>query len=103
MIAIATANQAITAPSGFTEVRQQPTIARSTAGAAGGIRLAVFGRDNDGTGTTVSIADSGNHQYAVGIVLRKSGDDVLEVTASAGNNVADRDKLHIRRRHYDRR
>lgn len=87
LVAIATANQAITAPSGFTEVSSSPQ-SRGTAGAAGGIRLAVFEKDSDGTETTVSIADSGNHQYAVGIVLRKSGDDVLEVTASAGNNVA---------------
>ena len=59
--------------------------ARQARRAASGL-LSSEGQRRDRT--TVSIADSGNHQYAVGIVLRKSGDDVLEVTASAGNNVA---------------
>lgn len=87
LIAVATANEAIAAPSGFSEISSSPQ-SRGTAAAAGGIRLAVFAKDSDGTETTISIADSGNHQYAVGAVLRKSADDILEITATAGGNAA---------------
>ena len=88
VIGIASANEAITAPSGFTEIANSPQ-SRGTAAAAGGIRLAVFqANSEDIASDTVSIADSGNHTYAVGIVLRKSALDNLEITATAGNNVA---------------
>lgn len=88
VVAIASANQTIVAPSGFTETAGSPQ-SRGTADAAGGIRLAVFqANGEDIASDTVSIADSGNHTYAVGIVLRKSALDNLEITATAGNNVA---------------
>jgi len=87
IIAIASANETIAAPSGYTETASSPQ-SRGTAAAAGGIRLALFEKTSDGTETTVSIADSGNHTYAVGFVLRKSALDTLVIDASAGNNVA---------------
>lgn len=85
-IAVETANEVISAPSGFTEV---PTVSpqfRGTAAAAGGVRITLFDKVSDGTETTVTIADSGDHQYAVGFVFRGTGGASIE--ASAGNNEA---------------
>lgn len=86
-IAVATANEAIATPTGFTQTASSPQF-RGTAALAGGIRLAVFEKTSDGAETTVSIADSGNHQYAVGIVVRKASGSSLSIDATAGNNVA---------------
>lgn len=82
-LAVTTANQALSAPSGFTEVSSSPQ-SMGTAGAAGGVRLYVFEKTSDGTETTVSIGDSGSFQYAVGIVVRKSADDEVAIDASNG-------------------
>lgn len=87
-VAVATANQAIAAPSGFTEVPTVSPQSRGTAAAAGGIRLALFERVSDGTETTVSIADSGNHQYAVGFVVRPATGQTIAIEASAGKKAA---------------
>lgn len=87
IVAVMTANQAMTAPSGFTEPAESPQ-SRGTAGAATGVRLSVYEKVSDGTETTVTIADSGDIQYAVGIVIRKSSGTGVSVEAGAGNNVA---------------
>lgn len=86
-IAIASANQAITAPGGFTEVANSPQF-RGTAAAIGGIRLALFQKTGDGTETTVSIADPGDHVYAVGFVIRPKAGESIAVDVSAGKNAA---------------
>lgn len=86
-VAIATANQAIATPTGFTETVQSPQ-SRGTAAAAGGLRLGLFEKDSDGTETTVSIADSGDHQYAVGFVVRPASGQTISVDASNGKNAA---------------
>lgn len=86
-IAIASANQAIATPSDFTEVANSPQ-SRGTAAAAGGIRLAVFQKTSDGTETTVSIADPGNHVYAIGFVIRPKSGESIVIDTSAGKNAA---------------
>lgn len=85
-IAVMTANEAISAPSGFTEVATYSPQSRGTAAVAGGVRLTLFEKESVGTEGTVSIADSGNIQYAVGFVVR--GDGGVEINTGAGNNVA---------------
>lgn len=87
VVCVVTANQHIVVPSGFAEPSVSPQF-RGTAELAGGIRLAVFAKESDGTETTVSIADSGNHQYAVGFVVRPDAGKVLAIDASAGKNAA---------------
>lgn len=87
-IAVATANQAMAAPSGWGEVATYSPQSRGTAGAAGGLRLTLFEKVSDGTEGVVSIADSGDHQYAVGIVVRKASGSAVALEAGDGNNVA---------------
>ena len=89
-IAIETANQAATAPSGFTlvDLAGKNPQGRGTAAAAGGVRLTLFEKISDGTETTVSIADSGDHQYAVGVVVRPASGQTIAIEASDGKNAA---------------
>ncbi|MCW1431397.1 hypothetical protein [Novosphingobium sp. JCM 18896] len=89
-IAVATANQAIATPTGFTEVTDNSASpqSRGTAAAAGGLRGAVFRKTSDGTETTVTIADSGDHQYAVGAVFRPASGQAIAIEAAAGRNAA---------------
>lgn len=87
-LAVETANQALTAPGGWTEVATYSPQSRGTAGAAGGVRLTLFYKTSDGTETTVATGDSGDHQYAVGFVFRGAGGASVAVDTGAGNNVA---------------
>ena len=58
------ANQAITAPTGYTEIGAQASQATGTAAAAGGVRLAVFYKFTTGTEANITVADSGDHTTA---------------------------------------
>lgn len=86
-VAIASANEAIATPTGFDELSVSPQ-SRGTAAAVGGIRLAVFEKESDGTETTVAIADPGNHVFAAGFVIRPATGQSIEIDASAGKNAA---------------
>lgn len=88
ILAVETANQALTAPGGWTEVATYSPQSRGTAGAAGGVRLTLFYKTSDGTETTVATGDSGDHQYAVGFVFRGASGASVAVDTGAGNNVA---------------
>lgn len=84
VIAVETANEAISAPSGFTQVPTVSPQGQGTAASSGGVRLTLFEKISDGTETTVSIGDSGDHQYAVGGVFRGTAGSIA-IEASAGN------------------
>jgi len=89
-IAVMTANQTMATPSGWTlVVPASGDPSRGTAGAAGGVKMTVFEKVSDGTETTVSLGDSGDIQYAVGIVTRSASayPDVIDVSI-AGNVAA---------------
>lgn len=89
LIGVETANQAIAAPSGFSQTpgADNPQ-GQGTAGQSSAVRGTVFEKQSNGTETTVAIADSGNHQYAVGLVVRPSGGaSAVEVCALAGGFV----------------
>lgn len=85
ILLVESANQAITAPAGFTQVANSPQFT-GTAAAAGGVRLAVFYQVVSGDyGTSVvSVADSGNHTTAQLFAFR--GADIsapIDVTAGS--------------------
>lgn len=87
-IAVATANQAVTAPAGFTAVPNSG-VGRGTAGAASAIGLWVFERDSSGTETTIAVADPGDHQIAAGWVVRgAAGAPVVTVRTAVDNTSA---------------
>lgn len=88
ILAVETANQALSAPSGWTEVATYSPKSRGTAGAAGGVRLTLFQKTSDGTETTVATGDSGDHQYAVGFVFRGDSGAAVAIDVGDGNNVA---------------
>lgn len=64
LLFVESANQAITAPSGYTEVTGSP-VSTGTANAAGGVRLGVFYAWATGADTTTSVADTGDHTTAI--------------------------------------
>lgn len=87
-IAVMTANQAVPAVSGWNVLTPDSgTPSRGTAGAAGGVRCTVLWRVSDGTETTVTIGDSGDIQYAAGVVVRGASADA-EIDVSIGGNAA---------------
>lgn len=65
-----TANEVVSTPSGWTLVPDTPSDNGGTAAAIGSVRLTMFYKVSDGTETTVSIADPGNHIAAIGLVYR---------------------------------
>lgn len=69
LLFVESANQAITTPSGWTEVTGSPQFT-GTAAAAGGVRLAIFYRILTGASTSTSVADSGNHTAAIKMAFR---------------------------------
>lgn len=87
---VETANQAVTiATAGFVEVPTHSPQSRGTAGAAGGVRGTLFKKwPSDGTETTVTTSDSGDHQYISGFVARGAGGAEVQVDVGDGNNVA---------------
>lgn len=64
LLFVESANQAITTPTGWTQVTNSPQYT-GTAAAAGGVRLAVFYKFVSGSQSNVSVADSGNHTTAI--------------------------------------
>jgi hypothetical protein len=82
VIAAESANQAIAAPTGFTEDASSP-VGIGTAATAGAVRVAAFYRVADGTETTVSIADSGDHTTAIGFVFRPAASEAIAIEATA--------------------
>lgn len=87
VIAIETENQAIAAPSGFTQFTSYTgTPSRGTAGASSGVRMTVFTKVSVGTETTVGIPDSGAHQIAHGYALRGRAGQAIEIAAAIAGN-----------------
>ena len=77
------ANQAITVPTGYTEIGAQASQATGTAAAAGGVRLAVFYKFTTGTEANIAVADSGDHTCAQIFAFRKvNKNNPFNVTAS---------------------
>lgn len=70
MLFCESANQAITAPAGWTEVGTQASQATGTAAAAGGVRLAVFWKIASGVEASVAVADSGDHNTGIMMAFR---------------------------------
>lgn len=64
LLFVESANQAITTPTGWTQVANSPQYTGAAA-AAGGVRLAVFYKVVSGSQSNVSVADSGNHTTAI--------------------------------------
>lgn len=87
MLFVESANQAITTPSGWTQVTNSPQ-STGTAGAAGGVRLGVFYRLATGPIVSApSIADTGDHTTAVILCFRKV-DTTTPIDISAGGVLA---------------
>lgn len=88
-IVVMTANEAVPAVAGWTVVTPDSgTASRGTAGAAGGVRCTVLTKVSDGTETNVMIGDSGNIQYAAGIVVRGDSGADVDLGVSIGGNAA---------------
>jgi hypothetical protein len=68
ILIIRTSNQTIATPSGWTAITNGP--GTGTAATAGSVRLGVFWKRTTGTESAVTIADSGDSQYARIIVIR---------------------------------
>lgn len=64
ILAVETANETVTAPSGYTEVDVSP-FGGGTAGAIGGSGLAVFWKRAGASETAPTVTDPGNHALAV--------------------------------------
>lgn len=70
MLFIESANQNIVTPTGWTLL---DSVGIGTAGAAGGVRLAVFYKISTGTTTeSVSITDSGDHTTGIAIIINNA-------------------------------
>ena len=88
-IVVMTANEAVPALTGWDPLTPDSgDPSRGTPGAAGGVRCTVLTRTSDGTEGTVTIPDSGNVQYAAGIVFRGAGGSGFELGVSIGGNAA---------------
>lgn len=83
------ANQAVSTPSGFTEVPGSPS-GTGTAGAAGAVRLTVFYRIATGADSSTSVADSGDHTTAIKLALR-GVDTTTPIHYSAFNPISSPD------------
>lgn len=83
LLAVETANQAITTPTGWTQVTNSPQ-STGTAAAAGGVRLGVFYRFHYGNTTGPTVADSGDHQTAI-ITAYRGVDPANPINISAGS------------------
>lgn len=79
---VETANQAVSAPSGWAEVTNSPQ-GTGTAGAAGGVRISLFYKIVSGTPTAPTITDSGDHTNAR-IYLFSGNDTTTPFNTSAG-------------------
>lgn len=91
VLLVATANQAITTPDGWTEVANSPQ-GTGPAGSAGGVMLAVFWRIVSGAPSAAEIADSGS--VTIGQMLHINGVDPtgpINITAGGVNATASTD------------
>jgi hypothetical protein len=86
LIFLGSANQAFTPVSGYAAVPSSPQGA-GTAGAIGAVRLTIFYKFSDGTETTYTTGDSGNHN-TVGSLIISGVDKVNPFSANAGNTAA---------------
>ncbi|MGK2899207.1 MAG: hypothetical protein ACSLE9_11045, partial [Burkholderiaceae bacterium] len=84
LLCVESANQAIAAPSGWAELTGSPQ-GTGTAAAAGGVRLAVFGKfAASASEADVSVADTGNHTTAI-ITVYRGVDSTTPVHITAGS------------------
>ncbi len=88
LIFLESANQAFTAPAGggYLEAPSSPQ-GRGTAAAANATRLTIFYKIADGTETTYTTGDSGDHN-AVGSLVISGVDRINPFNANAGTNNA---------------
>ena len=88
ILLVATANQAVATPDGWTEVANSPQ-GTGPAGSAGGVMLAVFFQIVSGTPVAAEISDSGS--VTIGQMLHISGTDPtnpINITAGSVNATA---------------
>lgn len=83
LLFVESANQAITAPTGWNEVANSPQ-GTGTAAAAGGVRLAVFWKIATGAEVAPTVADTGDHQTAIMMAFRGL-DPANPIDATAGS------------------
>lgn len=83
IILVESANETIATPTGFTQFSSSPQ-GQGTAAAIGGIRLGAFYKVSDGTETTVTVADSGNHTCAIGFVARPPSGYTIGIEVETG-------------------
>lgn len=79
---VESANEAITTPSGYTQVANSPQ-STGTAATAGGVRLGVFYKFTNGTESNLTVADTGNHTTAI-IVAFRGVDPTTPIHITAG-------------------
>jgi hypothetical protein len=86
LIFLESANQAFTAPSGYSQVTASPQ-GTGTAGQANATRLTIFYKISNGTETTYVTGDSGDHNTVCSFVI-KDVDRENPINDSAGNTAA---------------
>lgn len=93
LMAVETANEAISTPSGYSTVTDSPQ-GTGSAGVAGGVRLTLFWKRASGSESTVALADSGDHTQGWIVCVRgcvTSGDpweaSAGDVASSASTSV----------------
>lgn len=69
LLFVESANQPITAPTGWTQVTNSP-VATGTAAAAGGVALQVFYQFATGADTSTTVGDSGDHTTCIKLAYR---------------------------------
>lgn len=82
ILAVESANEAITTPSGYTQVTNSPQ-STGTAASAGGVRVGVFYKVTSGTESNLTVADTGNHTTAI-ITAYRGCDPTTPIHVTAG-------------------
>jgi hypothetical protein len=82
LLFVETANQAMAAPAGWTQVTNSPQ-STGTAAAAGGVRLTVFYKFAAASETAPTLADSGDHQTSI-IMAFRGVDNTTPFNVTAG-------------------
>src|SRR5215218_679119 len=85
LLFVESANEAVTAPTGYTQFTNSPQ-STGTAGAAGGVRLSVFWKRTTGSESAPTVADTGDHQFAQIMAVRgcKSSGNPFSITPAGG-------------------
>lgn len=88
IMVVQSSNEAITTPTGFTQVSNSPQFT-GTAATAGAVRIGVFYKICTGTenGTTVTVNDTGNHTVAQ-ILIYRGVNTAAPINATAGGTKA---------------